>query len=55
MADSCALCGGELEEYEVSEEREERIRKNVPDLDGKTVHARVCTECGHVSYYSTEQ
>lgn len=56
MADTgnCALCGGELEEHEVSEEREEKIRRNAPDLEEKTVHAKVCTECGHVSYYSEE-
>lgn len=53
-AEDCALCGGELEDHEVSDEREEKIRKNAHDIKGKDVHAKVCTECGHVSYYATD-
>lgn len=53
-AETCALCGGELEDHEVTAEREEKIRKNAHDIDGKDVHAKVCTDCGHVSYYAKE-
>lgn len=52
--DQCELCGGELEEREISDEREAQLRENIPDLDGKTLHATVCTECGHVAYRKQE-
>lgn len=53
--DACALCGGAVEDHELSEEREEQLRENIPDLDGKHVHALVCTECGHVSYHQQDE
>ncbi len=52
MADTCPLCGGVLEDHEISEERENEIRKAGHDLDNKDVHATVCSECGHISYHS---
>ncbi len=48
--EGCALCGGETEKQEIDDDREAKIREHNPDLDGDDVHARVCTECGHVSY-----
>lgn len=47
--ENCALCGGEMVEEEIEEEREEKLREN-SDLDGDDVHALVCQDCGHVSY-----
>lgn len=50
-ADECTLCGGDLTEEELDEERETRIRGNSPDLDADDgLHALVCEDCGHVAY-----
>lgn len=51
---TCALCGGELDEHELTDEREEELRHNIPSLDeeGKDIHAHVCQDCGHISYYT---
>lgn len=49
--DTCALCGGELVEEAIHEDREAALRENVPDLEEKDLHARVCQACGHVSYH----
>lgn len=50
MEESCALCGGELVEEEIDEDREAKIREHEPDLEGEELHALVCQDCGHVSY-----
>lgn len=49
--EECTVCGGDLVEEELDEERESKIRENSPGLeDDEDLHAFVCQECGHVAY-----
>lgn len=48
--ENCALCGGDLVEEDIDEERETKIRGSSSDLEEEDMHALVCQDCGHVSY-----
>ncbi|MDY6768991.1 MAG: YgiT-type zinc finger protein [Candidatus Nanohaloarchaea archaeon] len=51
-AGECAICGGDLIEHEVEEEREERIRGRSPEIEeDEEIHAFVCEDCGHVVFH----
>lgn len=51
MTEACHLCGGTVEEEEVSADREAEIRERHPELPDDTIYARICQDCGHISYH----
>ncbi|MCJ7479277.1 MAG: hypothetical protein MUP63_03830 [Candidatus Nanohaloarchaeota archaeon QJJ-7] len=52
VEETCAICGGELVEEDIHDDREEKIRDNSPDIDdGEDLHALACEDCGHVTYH----
>lgn len=50
MTDTCALCGGELEEEEIAADRQDKLREHDPELEEEDMHALVCQDCGHIAY-----
>ncbi|MDY6777012.1 MAG: YgiT-type zinc finger protein [Candidatus Nanohaloarchaea archaeon] len=48
--EECALCGGEMVEEDLEDEREQKIRRNSEIEDEEDMHALVCQDCGHVAY-----
>jgi rubrerythrin len=46
----CTICGEELEEKEIEDDKVKRLKKNNKHLGGEDIHKLVCTECGHTAY-----
>ena len=51
MTEECVICGGEMEEEEMDEDKERRIKDNAPHFEGEEFVKMVCQKCGHVSYH----
>lgn len=50
----CSICGGELEEAEIDDEKADRLKKDNKHLEGADIHKLVCQQCGHTAYVTRD-
>lgn len=46
----CLLCGGEMEEEQIEDDKIDRLKEDNQHLEGEDVHKLVCADCGHTAY-----